>query len=389
MNDRRRDGRLAMIAAGMITLLGAAAPALRAQPAPSPAPPPPPPLVSPEVQPDERVTFRFRAPNAKEVTVDREGAPKLAMQKDAQGIWSVTTDRLPPDIYGYAFTADGVRLVDPSNAVIIPNLLNKSSALHVPGPSSLPWEVGAVPHGTLHHHFYRSRVVGDDRDFYVYTPPAYDPHESKRYPVLYLLHGFSDDASGWTAVGRAHVILDNLIAAGKAKPMLVVMTLGYGAPEFVSRGFGVFRDLALRQRNYERYRDALFTEVMPFVENTYRVTADRESRAIAGLSMGGAESLFVGLNALDRFAQIGAFSSGGVPEDFDVTFPGLDASANAKLRLLWIACGTDDRLIDANRKFHTWLDAKGVKHTMVETPGAHTWMVWRRNLATFVPLLFQ
>lgn len=388
MNDRRREGRLAMIAAGMITLLGAAAPALRAQPAPSPVPTPPPPLVSPEVLADKRVTFRFRAPNAKEVTVDREGAPKLAMEKDAQGVWSVTTDPLPPDIYGYGFVADGVRLVDPSNSVIIPNLLNKSSALHVPGPASLPWEVGDVPHGTLHHHFYRSRVVGDDRDFYVYTPPAYDPHESKRYPVLYLLHGFSDDASGWTAVGRAHVILDNLIAAGKAKPMLVVMTLGYGAPEFVSRGFGVFRDLALRQRNYERYRDALFTEVIPFVENTYRVTADRESRAIAGLSMGGAESLFVGLNALDRFAQIGAFSSGGVPEDFDATFAGLDAKANDRLRLLWIACGTDDRLIDANRKLHAWLDAKGVKHTMVETPGAHTWMVWRRNLAALMPLLF-
>jgi enterochelin esterase-like enzyme len=388
MNGCTRDGRLAVIAAGMIALLGAAAPALRAQPAPSPAPTPPPPLVSPEVLADKRVTFRFRAPNAKEVTVDREGAPKLAMEKDAQGVWSVTTDPLPPDIYGYGFVADGVRLVDPSNAVIIPNLLNKSSALHVPGPASLPWEVGDVPHGTLHHHFYRSRVVGDDRDFYVYTPPAYDPHESKRYPVLYLLHGFSDDASGWTAVGRAHVILDNLIAAGKAKPMLVVMTLGYGAPEIVSRGFGAFRDLALRQRNYERYRDALFTEVIPFVENTYRVTADRESRAIAGLSMGGAESLLVGLNALDRFAQIGAFSSGGVPEDFDATFAQLDAKANDRLRLLWIACGTDDRLIDANRKLHAWLDAKGVRHTMVETPGAHTWMVWRRNLAALMPLLF-
>ena len=180
MNDRRRYGRRAMIAAGMMALLGAAVTAARAQ-SPSPAPPPPPPLVSPEVRPDKRVTFRFRAPNVNEVTVDREGAPKLAMHKDAQGVWSVTTDPLAPDIYGYAFMADGVRLVDPSNAAIIPNLLNKSSALHVPGPSTLPWEVGEVPHGVLHHHFYRSRVVGDDRDFYVYTPPGYDPHESKRY----------------------------------------------------------------------------------------------------------------------------------------------------------------------------------------------------------------
>jgi enterochelin esterase-like enzyme len=377
------------LAALVVALLVGGAPLLRAQPAsPSPAPTPPPPLVSPEVLPDKRVTFRFRAPNAKEVLLDRESVPRLAMQKDEQGVWSVTTDPLPPDIYGYGFVADGVRLLDPGNPVIVPNLLNKSSSLHVPGPSSLPWEVNDVPRGVLHRHFYRSRVVGDNRDFYVYTPPAYDPHESKRYPVLYLLHGFSDDASAWTSVGRAHTILDNLIAAGKAKPMLVVMTLGYGAPEFVTRGFGVFRDAALRQRNYDRYRDALFTEVMPFIEGNYRASADRESRAIAGLSMGGAESLYIGLNALDRFAWIGAFSSGGLPEDLDATFPGLDAKANERLRLLWIACGTEDRLIDANRKLHGWLDAKGVKHTMVETPGAHTWMVWRRNLATLMPLLF-
>jgi len=383
---RRYAGRMVMVASAVTVLLGGLAPVLRAQPAPPP-PAPPPPLVSPEVLPDKRVTFRFRAPNANEVVLDRESVPRLAMQKDAQGVWSVTTDPLDPDIYGYGFVADGVRLVDPSNAAMIPNLLNKSSLLHVPGPG-LPWEVGAAARGTLHRHFYRSRVVGDDRDFYVYTPPGYDPHESKRYPVLYLLHGFSDDASAWTSVGQAHTILDNLIAAGKAKPMLVVMTLGYGAPEFVSRGFGAFRDVALRQRNYDRYRDALFTEVMPFIESNYRASADRESRAIAGLSMGGAESLYVGLNALDRFASVGAFSSGGLPEDFAATFPGLDAAANAKLKLLWVACGTEDRLIDLNRKLHGWLDTKGVKHTMVETPGAHTWMVWRRNLATLAPLLF-
>src|SRR4030095_13951279 len=158
---------------------------------------------------------------------------------------------------------------------------------------------------------------------------------------------------------RTPTILDNLIAAGKDKPMLVVMTLGYGAPEFVSRGFGPARDVSLRQRNYDRYRDALFTEVIPFIESSYRASADRESRAIAGLSMGGAESLYVGLNALDRFASVGAFSSGGLPEDFAATFPGLDAAANAKLKILWIACGTDDRLIDLNRRFHTWLDGKG------------------------------
>jgi enterochelin esterase family protein len=253
--------------------------------------------------------------------------------------------------------------------------------VHVPGPASLPWEVNNVPRGAIHRHFYRSGIVGDDRDFYVYTPPGYDPAAKKLYPVLYLLHGFSDDASAWTAVGRAHVITDNLIAQGKAKTMLIVMPLGYGAPEIVSRSGPPLRDPALRQRSYDKFRDALFTEVMPEVEKTYRVSKDRSSRAIAGLSMGGADSLYVGLNALDRFAWIGAFSSGGIAQEseFGSIFPVLDAKANTGLRLLWISCGKDDRLIDSNRKLMDWLKSKEIRHTRIETPGAHTWMVWRRQ----------
>jgi enterochelin esterase family protein len=347
------------------------------------------PVRSPEVSADHRVTFRLRAPNAKEVILAREGAPRLPMQKDDQGVWSVTTEPLEPDLYGYSFVVDGVNLIDPGNPLMKPNLLNSQSMVHVPGPATLPWEVNDVPHGIIQHHFYKSKVVGDERDFYVYTPPGYDSTARKQYPVLYLLHGFSDDASGWTAVGRAQVILDNLIARGKAKPMLIVMPLGYGAPEIVIPNFAGFRDPNLRERNYDRFRDSLLTEVIPAVEKAYRVTKDRNSRAIAGLSMGGAESLSVGLNAPDRFAWVGAFSSGGLSDDFNATFPRLDSSANAQLRLLWIACGTDDRLIDGSRKFRAWLQSKGVRHTGIETPGAHTWMVWRRNLASFAPLLFQ
>ena len=231
--------------------------------------------------------------------------------------------------------------------------------------------------------------MGDDRDFYVYTPPAYNPKAKKPYPTLYLLHGFSDDASAWTAVGRAHVILDNLIARGKAKPMIVVMPLGYGAPEIVHQGFAAFHDASLRDRNFQKFRDALVNEVIPQVEVAYRVSKDRKSRAVAGLSMGGAESLLTGLNALDHFAWIGAFSSGGLTEEFNVEFPTLDSKVNSQLRLLWIACGTDDHLIEINRKFRDWLKSKAIQHTDIETPGAHTWMVWRRNLASFASLLFQ
>ncbi len=349
----------------------------------------PQPVVSPEVHPDRRVTFRFRAPNAKEVLLAREGAPREAMQKDEKGVWSITVGPLEPDLYGYLFVADGVGLIDPMNPLMKPNLLNTQSMVHVPGPASLAWELNDVPRGTVHRHFYRSQIVGDYRDYYVYTPPGYDPAGKTRYPVLYLLHGYSDDARAWTEVGRAHVILDNLMAQGKARPMVVVMPLGYGAPEIVSRSGPPLRDPELRRRNYDRFRDALFGEMIPQVERQYRVRTDRASRAIAGLSMGGAESLYIGLNALDRFAWVGAFSTGGLGEDFDKTFPALDAKANAQLRLLWIGCGTEDRLIELNRKFREWLKSREVRHTAVETPGAHTWMVWRRYLTEFVPLLFQ
>src|SRR5581483_11628298 len=273
---------------------------------------PTPTLISPEVHADRRVTFRFRAPNAKDVALALEGAPPLAMQKDEPGVWSVTTGPLEPDFYGYSIVVDSVSLIDPSNPLMKPNLLHTQSVVHVPGPSSLPWEVNDVPHGIIHHHFYRSGIVGDDRDFYVYTPPGYEPKAKRRYPVLYLLHGFSDDASGWTAVGRAHVILDNLIAQGKARPMLMVMPLGYGAPEILTLGFAAFRDRSLIEKNFDRFREALLTEVIPQVEESYRVLTDRKSRAIAGLSMGGAESLYTGLNNLNRFAWVGAFSSGGL-----------------------------------------------------------------------------
>jgi enterochelin esterase family protein len=349
---------------------------------------PPPRLISPEVHADRTVTFRFAAPNAREVSLSLEGAEPKPMLKEANGTWAITTPPLDPDIYGYSILVDGVRMIDPANHLTKANLLNLASMVHVPGPASLPWEVGPVPRGAVHQHFYRSTIVGDDRDFFVYTPPGYDPAGGRTYPTLYLLHGFSDDASGWTAVGRAHVILDNLIAQRKARPMLVVMPLGYGAPEIVSPAAAGIRDPGLRKRSFDRFRDALLTEMIPFVEKHYRVSKDRTARAIAGLSMGGAESMYIGLNALDRFAWIGAFSSGGLDPDLDATFPSLDAGANERLRLFWIACGTEDRLIENNRTIRAWLTKKQITHTAVETPGAHTWMVWRRNLFAFVPLLF-
>lgn len=347
------------------------------------------PAVSPEVQPDGRVTFRLPAPKAREVQVYCEGVNNSAMQRDANGVWSLTTDSLEPDIYSYSFNVDGVRLVDPNNSYQKYNLLNCDSLVEVPGPKSLSWSLNDVPHGELHHHFYHSAVAGDDRDYIVYTPPGYHPTAWKKYPVLYLLHGYSDDTSAWSTAGRANVVLDNLIARGQARPMIVVMPLGYGTREIVKAGWGRVRDPNLWQRNVELFGKTLLAEVVPQVEQAYRVSRDRQARAMAGLSMGGTESLVVGLNHPDQFAWIGAFSAGGLGTNYETQFPRLNAGVNQQLRLLWISCGQSDQLVKSNRQLADWLAARGIHHTWVETDGMHSFRVWRRNLAAFAPLLFQ
>lgn len=350
---------------------------------------PPARLVSPEVLPDHRVTFRFRAPNAKEVLLRFEGAKPAPMQKDDDGVWSLTTAPLEPDFYEYGFIVDGVTLMDTSNPLVKLNLLNNQSEVHVPGPASLPWEVNDVPRGVLHHHFYKSTAIGVAEDFYVYTPPNYDARAKTTYPVLYLLHGYSDDASGWLTGGQVNVIMDNLIAQGKAKPMLVVMPTGYGAPEILAQGWKLSTSNEVWHRNLDRFSQMLLGEIIPKVEREYWVTKKSNARAITGLSMGGSESLLTGLNHLDDFAWVGGFSAGGLTEDFAGQFPGLNSKPDPRLRLLWIACGTDDGLIAINRSMRAWFKSKGVKETEIETPGGHNWLVWRRNLIDFAPLLFR
>lgn len=347
------------------------------------------PIHSPEVHADKRVTFRFKAPNAKEVMVALEGQSRQAMQKGDDDIWVVTTSPLEPDMYGYTFVADGVSLLDPGNPVMKPNLLNTSNMVHVPSATPLAWEEREVPRGALHRHFYRSKVAGDSRDFYVYTPPGYQARGTDKYPVLYLLHGYSDDARGWSHVGQAHVILDNLIAEGKAEPMLVVMPLGYGTMEVIANPSQAFRDPAMFRKNFERFRTSLLEEVIPMVEKEYRTRTDADGRALAGLSMGGAETLHTALNNPDRFRYVAAFSFGGLQPEFDPLFPKLTKAVNDQFHLLSITCGVDDRLIEVNRQFSAWLKEKGVEHRFAETSGAHTWMVWRRNLAALAPLLFR
>jgi enterochelin esterase-like enzyme len=347
------------------------------------------PLVSPEVQGDGRVTFRLKAPDAREVVLRCEGTKGGPMQKGEGGVWSLTTEPMQPDIYAYSFTVDGVKTIDPANPLLKYNLLNTDSQVHVPGPATLAWEINDVPHGVIHRHLYRSAVVGDERPFLVYTPPGYDPAAKQPYPVLYLLHGYSDAEDAWTSVGRANIILDNLIARGRAKPMLIVMPLGYGNKEVIAGGWAGLRNVGVWQDSIVKFREALLNEVIPQVEKAYHVATDANARAIAGLSMGGSQSLFIGLNAPDRFGWIGAFSSGGLQPDFESQFSSVNESLNSRLHLLWIGCGQQDWLMGSNQKLVEWLKSKGVKLTWVETPGTHSFTLWRRYLADFVPLLFR
>jgi enterochelin esterase-like enzyme len=381
-----------------LTLVGAS---LWAQPGRGPA------VRSPEVSTDAKVTFRLRAPNAKEVAVTGIGQ-RLAMVKDDQGVWSATTDPLQPDLYTYAFSVDGATVNDPANPLFKTSYGSAGQSL-VRVPGAAPWNPGAGPFGAVTHYTYHSGVIGDDRDYYVYTPPNYDSHRKEPYPVLFLLHGLGDDASGWETVGAANVILDNLIDQGKAKPMIMVNTLGYGTPDG-PRG-------AMGPTMIPAFAKALIEEVMPQVEKNYHAAKDREHHAIAGLSMGGAESIYTGFNYQDHFAYVGSFSGAFVmwpranpappadpgsgagrggrgPQtmqdaDFDKTFPSLTAKANSQLRLVWIACGNDDGLMAVNRQFKTWLKSKDIRFTELEIPGyAHVWPLWRRNLAELAPLLF-
>jgi len=346
-------------------------------------------IVSPEVSPDGRVTIRYSAPKAKKVSLSMDGYRKrLSMARDQNDVWSVTTDPLVPDFYGYSIVTDGFFRLDPDNADVRPNVFIPDNSVHVPGPAMLPWEMKDVPHGQVHHYVYHSNLADDNRDFYVYTPPKYDASGNARYPVLYLLHGFSDDASAWTVIGRANIILDNLIAEGKAKPMILVMPLCYGTHETVRQDLLVPQLRGPIAPKYEKFREMLVQEIMPMAESKYRSATGRDSRAIAGLSMGGSETLFVGLKELDRFAYLGAFSS-DVTSQFAAKFDHLDPNAASKIRALWMSCGRDDLFLKDNKKFRDWLVRKGIHVQWVESPGSHWWAVWRRNFSDLLPQLFQ
>ncbi len=345
----------------------------------------PPPVISPEVHSDRTVTFRVRAPNAKEVKVSGEwpgGAKDLA--NDGAGLWSVTLGPLEPELYGYSFSIDGFQTLDPGNSSVKPMRSPRTSILDIPGDKPHDFRP-AIAHGAVRVHAYESKALNKRRGLYVYTPPDYDKQPSSRYPVLYLFHGAGDNEATWIVLGRAHWILDNLLADGKVKPMIVVMTDGHAAPPSPpGGGAGGF------SRNIEVFEQDLLKDVIPFVEANYRIQPNAENRAIIGLSMGGGQSLTIGLTHPELFAWVGGMSSAVFNPEATLANALKDPQkTNERLKLLWFGCGQDDFLIKNNQQFSELLEKAGIKHTFRQSPGNHSWPVWRRYLAEFAPLPFK
>jgi enterochelin esterase-like enzyme len=343
---------------------------------------------SPEISADRHVTFRLRAPAAGSVVVSGEfmkGAEPLV--KDADGVWSLTVGPLAPEIYAYNFTIDGIKTIDPGNYAVKTGSTAQTiqSLLEVKGDGPSSYDAQRVPHGEIRTDWYDSKSLNAIRRVTIYTPPGYDASGKTKYPVLYLFHGANADETAWTKLGHVNAILDNLLAAGKMKPFVVVMPFGYPSRAIAQgggRGFGSVT---------EDFGKDLLGDVIPFVQTHYRVYTDRDHRAIAGLSMGGIESLTIGLNHLDEFSYVGGFSAAISPANFAKDFAGLAADPRAssrQLHLLWIGCGTDDGLYPASESFTKFLDEHKVKHESYWIPGAHTWIVWRQFLKEFAPQLF-
>jgi enterochelin esterase-like enzyme len=357
----------------------------RAQPAgPDPAPSR---VVSPAIGADRQVTFRLLAPKASEVLLSGEFMEGTrALVRDAAGLWSVTVGPVEPEIYYYNFTIDGVRTLDPGNPAVKTGSTAGTiqSVLAVPGDRPAFYDGHAVPHGEIRTHWYQSKSLGTLRSLNVYVPPGYDQNSAARLPVLYLFHGANADETAWTRLGHVNLILDNLLAAGKIKPFLVVMPFGYGVPPGTPGAQG---------QNTARFSRDLREDVIPYIEARYRTEADRDHRAIIGLSMGGGESLSIGLNHLELFSYVGGFSAGlSASTDFAQAYPALvadPAGVNRQLHLLWIGCGQADGLFPTAQRFSAFLAAHGIHHTFWESPGAHTWTNWRHYLDEVAPRLFQ
>ncbi|AKD53831.1 esterase [Spirosoma radiotolerans] len=363
------------------------------------AQPPRGPLVmSPQVNADKTVTFRYQAPQAKavELSAQFEKAP-VAMTKDAQGIWSVTVGPVKPDIYPYSFRVDGVTVMDPANVAFFPNERFKASLVDIPGDTPLIHAMRDVPHGSINYEYYPS-MEGTTGSLVVYTPPGYDQNPSKKYPVYYLISGTTDTEETFFKVGKTNLILDNLIAEGKAKPMIIVMPYGNIAARVAEQKGGskpadpTVRDGADAVKRANDFATDLVKNVIPYTEKSYRTIPNRENRAIGGFSRGGGQTLRTAFSNMDKFAWVCAYSSYLSPEEMDRSYPALVSNAaqtNKQLKLLWVSVGSDDFLYKGTVEFMDYLKAKNVNYKSLITDGGHTWMNVKTYVAATTPLLFQ
>jgi enterochelin esterase-like enzyme len=371
-------------------------------------------VVSPEVSSDRHITFRVYAPQAQSIRLTASDIPRLGQTgiftKGEGGVWSLTIGPIDPGAYRYNFNVDGVATIDPASPFISESNANVWSLVYIPGADFM--DTKSVPHGAVAAVNYYSSALDTWRRMHVYTPPGYETGNEK-YPVFYLLHGAGDNDEAWTSVGRANFILDNLIAAKKAKPMVVVMTAGHTSRVQGARGGGGFLSAE------DDFAKDFVHDVMPYVEKHYRVLTDRAHTAMAGLSMGGSQTLNIAIPHLDRFAYIAVYSSGLIGEFPGATGPGgrgavpvapapattpaptgpswetrnqamLDNAALKKgLKLVWFSTGKDDGLITTSKATVDLLKKHGFNAVFEESPGAHTWINWRNYLNEFAPQLFQ
>jgi len=333
-------------------------------------------ISSPDVHADHSITFKLNGRKAQRVWLDAQflSKPQL-MTKDTSGIWSITVPPVKPDIYPYSFWVDSVQIADPNNTLIFANERFKNSLVDVPGDQPLIHALQNVPHGKISYHYYKSATLGTIRPLLVYTPPGFDVNGNTKYPVLYLIHGGSDTEETWTKVGRANLIADNLIAQGKAKPMIIVMPYGN-----------------VRPRPMPDFTKDVINEVIPYIESNYPVLTDSKNRAVAGFSVGGGQTLNIGLTNTDKFAYVCSYAPYTATEEFKKNFTNWAPDAvlmNKQLKLLTISVGTQDFLYESVKQNIAMFKEKGLNVEPFIVDGGHTWMNCKQYLAKTLPQLFQ
>jgi enterochelin esterase-like enzyme len=345
-------------------------------------------IESPVVNPDNSITFKFRAVKADSVLLSGQFLQRPQhMSKDSAGIWSITVGPVKPDLYPYNFSVDGISVADPSNPHVFPNERFKASLVDVKGNVAPLYGLENIPHGMVSYRYYYSKSLGLMRPLVIYTPPGYDENSKKNYPVLYLIHGMTDNEETWFKVGKVNLILDNLIAQGKAEPMIVVMPYANPYPDLLKKDKSTRVELMAT----DIFSNEIRNEIIPQIEKLYRVNKKAEQRAIAGFSLGGRQALAAGLGHPETFSYVFGYAPAIFDRELNDNMKNVYAPADQlkKLRILWISCGKDDGLYAASKTFDTLLTQNNINHRTLFSEGGHTWMNCRLYITETAQLLFK